>query len=104
MNSDCSASRKNHPLKSGYESVWDVKNLVLLEDLPSEAIINSSPYSENFSYIFCIAELLLDTTCTVLPEMIMFAMILSIVCVFPVPGGPSITLSLFSNAFFTALN
>ena len=47
---------------------------------------------DNFSYTFSVAELLLDTICTVFPCINILAIIFNIVCVFPVPGGPCITL------------
>lgn len=48
--------------------------------------------------IFFVAELLLETTATFSPRITAFAIIVKIVCVFPVPGGPSMIDKLFSKA------
>lgn len=46
---------------------WDLINFFLLSELPSGATINAMSYLDSFSKTLIIAELLFDTTWTVLP-------------------------------------
>ena len=83
---------------------WCWMKFSLFSFLPSDATMKPKPYLYNFSNTLVVAELLLETTSTVFFCNSMFAMILRMVCVFPVPGGPCITLIWFSNAAVTALS
>ena len=100
-----SASASCHDSKfSGYcfSSSWVSMNFSLLAVLPSNATMNPISYLDNFSSTLTMAELLLDTTWTVLPRTRILAMMFRIVWVFPVPGGPCTTLIWFSKAAWTA--
>ncbi len=70
--------------------------------LPKYAEIKSTSYFFNLSVMFFVAELLLETTATLSSRITAFAIIFKIVCVFPVPGGPSIIDKLLSNALSIA--
>lgn len=85
-----------------FSSSWVSMNFSLLAVLPSNATMNPISYLDNFSSTLTMAELLLDTTWTVLPRTRILAMMFRIVCVFPVPGGPCTTLIWFSKAAWTA--
>ena len=78
------------------------KNFFTLLLLPNFAHSEPNPCFSSFSKTFCVAELLLESTAIVLFWQIRFAMIFKIVCVLPVPGGPSITLIWLPIAFCTA--
>ena len=71
--------------------------------LPSFATIKPSPSASNFSATFSNAELLLDTTSIVFQAKSKLDMILRIVFVFPVPGGPCIILTWCVKAASTAI-
>ena len=81
---------------------WLAIKASLFSLLPSDATINDMPYFSNFSHTLAVAELLFDTTITVFPWHTILAMIFNMVCVFPVPGGPCITLIWCSKAAATA--
>ena len=67
---------------------WFSMNCSLFSRLPKGATKNAKSFFCNFSSTLAVAELLFETTKTVLPCRRILEMILSIVCVFPVPGGP----------------
>ena len=90
-----------NPLSLGWG--WFSKNSFRFSFLPKSARIKPYPFFSNFSFTFFTASLLLDTTATVLFCIIAkFAIIFKIVCVFPVPGGPSIIEILLLYTFETA--
>ena len=69
---------------------------------PSSAINSPYSYFDSLSRTLSTAALLLDTTPTVFPCISRLATMFRIVCVFPVPGGPSITLTRLPSARCTA--
>ena len=93
---------RDHDLTSWGISDWVFINSSLLSRFPSGATIKLKPYLSNFSLTLAVAELLFDTISTVCPARTILAMMLSMVCVLPVPGGPCITLIWFSKAVATA--
>ena len=95
------ASSRCHSFISGYPDWFTIK-FSLFCTLPNCATIKPRFSPSSFSATFSTAELLFDTTRTVLSAISKLAMIFSMVCVLPVPGGPCMILTWCVKAASTA--